>query len=58
MKYLLVADETGNPIYYDHPDGQMLCLVMATSYIHMKTNFECLCRALACGKTKFVLMQV
>jgi hypothetical protein len=57
MKYLLVVDETGNPIYYDHPDGNMLCPVLATSWAHMKTNFDCVCRALSCGKTRFVQHQ-
>lgn len=58
MKYLLVVDETGNPIYYDHPDGSMLCPVLATTWSHMKTNFDCVCRALSCGKTRFVQHQV
>ncbi len=58
MKYVIVTDVNGQPVYYDHPDGQMLAPVITTSWLHMKENFADACKLLICGKTKIVQQHV
>eukprot|EP01116_Phalansterium_solitarium_P006237 TRINITY_DN18547_c0_g1_i1.p1 TRINITY_DN18547_c0_g1~~TRINITY_DN18547_c0_g1_i1.p1 ORF type:complete len:933 (+),score=401.13 TRINITY_DN18547_c0_g1_i1:182-2980(+) len=39
MKHFLVSDSQGNAVYFDHPDGLMLCLPMANAQLMMSINF-------------------
>ncbi|KAL6068015.1 hybrid polyketide synthetase [Balamuthia mandrillaris] len=57
MKYFLIADEGGNPIYSDHPDGTMLCLLLVNTNLMMKQNFGKRFASMTCGSVRFVLEQ-
>lgn len=58
MKHFLVADEVGNPIYFDHPDGRMQCLPLATSQSMLTELVHEHFRSITCGNTKFIFQQV
>ena len=53
MKYFLFADEIGNYVYYDHSEGRMLCLPLATQQSVMQENFGQEFASMNCGTTHF-----
>lgn len=58
MKYVVIADDIGNPIYFDHPDGRMICLPLATHASVMSENFNESFKEMSVGPTKLVFQQV
>lgn len=58
MKHVIVVDESGMPVYYDHKDGLMLCPIISAVYNIMKGSFEETIRSWSCGKTRFFLKTV
>ncbi len=58
MKHFLVSDDVGTPIYFDHPDGRMLTLPIATMQDVMGANFSDSFTSMICGKTLFVFQKV
>jgi hypothetical protein len=58
MRYFIISDEGGNPIYYDHPDGRMLSLILVNTHIMMKENLGQRFKSMTCGRTLFVFQKV
>jgi Third Longin domain of FUZ, MON1 and HPS1 len=56
MKHVLVSDDIGTPIYFDHPDGRMMCMPIATTHDMMVANFGAgsTFQALSCGPLRIV----
>ena len=58
MRYFIISDEGGNPIYYDHKDGRLLSLVLVNTHIMMKENLGQRFKSMTCGHTLFVFQKV
>ncbi len=58
MKYILVSDDIGTPLYLDHPDGRMLCMPIPTTQDVMHHNFNDAFSSMVCGKFTFVFQKV
>lgn len=58
MKHLLISDDIGNLVYFDHPDGRMLCLPIATTQELMSANFNEKFSSMICGNAVFVFQKV
>jgi hypothetical protein len=58
MRYFIISDEGGQPIYYDHKDGRLLSLVLVNTHIMMKENLGQRFKSMACGRTLFVFQKV
>jgi hypothetical protein len=58
MKHFLVSDDIGNPIYFDHPKGRMVCLPIATTQDVMIANFGDTFTAMRVHDTLFVFQKV
>lgn len=58
MKYILVSDDIGTPLYFDHPDGRMLCMPIPTTQDLMQHNFNESFSSMVCGKLVFVFQKV
>ena len=58
MKHFLISDDIGNPVYFDHPDGRMLSLPIATTQDVMNANFSQKFTSMIYGKVLFVFQKV
>jgi hypothetical protein len=56
MRYVLVSNDS-NPVFYNHPQGQLLCLPLTTTQDVMKENFNERFRMMRCGDSIFVFQQ-
>lgn len=54
MRYFIVVDENGNPVYYDHPDGPMLYMILSQTQNLLLENFGEQCTSWLCGSTLFI----
>jgi hypothetical protein len=57
MKYFIIADDVGNAVYYDHPEGRMICMPLATAQAVADENFNDSWRVVKCKKAVIAFHQ-
>jgi hypothetical protein len=61
MRYFIISDDSGNPIYCDHPDGMMTCLIfngLDKFLTERDENFSQKFKSMDCGGVLFVTQKV
>jgi hypothetical protein len=61
MRYFIICDDSGNPIYYDHPEGMMACLIfngLDQFLTERDEHFSQKFKSMWCGGVLFVAQKV
>jgi hypothetical protein len=57
MKHLIIAADSGSHVYFDHPNGRMICMPLVTQFDVATENFQDEWKTIRCDKTILVFAQ-
>ena len=57
MKHYIIGNDVGSPIYFDHPNGEIICMPLVMQLEVAKENFKDSWRTIRCEKALFVFGQ-
>lgn len=55
QKYFLITNDLGNPIYFSHPNGRLICPLVAAAQLFLRETFQDSFRVIRCGATRVVV---
>lgn len=57
MKHYVIGNDNGSPVYFDHPNGEIICMPLTMQLAVAKENFNDNWRTIRCEKATFVFGQ-